>query len=156
MARYRRKRRSRKKAYLPKHVYNMPYLESFRYKPKKQRGGFLSRYDFAYAGRDTVNEAAHHVKKVAPRLIDQTFDRARDLAPNLIRTASQEIDAVAARRINQITRQTEQEIQRITPGIIKGAIEELYKTPFRLLGQFGRNKYKQLRSKVYGRLRIKR
>ena len=29
---------------------------------KKQRGGFLNRYDFAYAGRDTVNQAV----KVAP------------------------------------------------------------------------------------------
>ena len=78
----------------------------------------------------------------------------RDLAPNLIRTTSRELDATAARRINQLTYTTGKEIQRIAPGIIKGAIEELYKTPFRLLGQFGRKKYKQLKSKVYKRLRL--
>ena len=104
MTRYKRRRRVKKKYCIPKHAYNMSYVDSFRYRPRKQRGGFLSRYDFAYAGRDTVNQAAYHAKKIAPGLIDQTFDRARDIAPNLIRTASREIDAVAARRINQNTR----------------------------------------------------
>ena len=108
---------------------------SSRYRSQRQSGGFLSRYDFAYAGRN------------------QTFDRARDLAPNLIRTTSRELDAIAARRISQLTYTTGKEIQRIAPGIIRGAIEELYKTPFRLLGQFGRKKYKQLKAKVYRRLR---
>ena len=125
---------------------------SSRYRSKRQSGGFLSRYDFAYAGRDTFKQAAHHVKKIAPNLINQTFDRARDLAPNLIRTTSRELDAIAARCINQLTYTAGKEIQRIAPGIIKGAIEELYKTPFHLLGQFGRKKYKQLKSKVYRRL----
>ena len=32
---------------------------------KRQVGGFLNRYDFAYAGRDTVKQAA----KVAPGVI---------------------------------------------------------------------------------------
>ena len=110
---------------------------SSRYRSKRQSGGFLSRYDFAYAGRDTVNQAAYHVKKIAP---------------NLIRTTSKELDAITARRINQLTYTTGKEIKRIAPVIIKGAIEELYKTPFRLLAQFGRKKYKQLKSKVYRRL----
>ena len=77
---------------------------------------------------------------------------ARDLAPNLIRTTSRELDAIAARRINQLKYTTGMEIQRIAPGIMKGAIEELYKTPFCLLGQSGRKKYKQRKSKVYRRL----
>ena len=126
-----------------------------RHRSRRQRGGWLSRYDFAYAGRDSVNQAAYHVNKVAPKLIDKAFDRARNLAPNLINRTSRELDAIAARRINQLTRNTGNEIQRIAPGIIRGAIEELYKTPFRLLGQFGRNKYKQLRSKMYKALKLK-
>ena len=32
---------------------------------KKKTGGFLTRYDFAYAGRDAVNQAC----KVAPGVI---------------------------------------------------------------------------------------
>ena len=34
-------------------------------KRKKQRGSFLTRYDFAYASRETFNQ----VGKIAPRLI---------------------------------------------------------------------------------------
>ena len=76
MAKYRRHR--------SKHAYNLSYPYSFRHKSRKQKGGFLSRYDFAYAGRDSVIQAAYHAKKIAPKLTDQTFDRARDLAPNVI------------------------------------------------------------------------
>ena len=34
---------------------------------KKQTGGFLNRYDFAYAGRDVVNQAG----KIAPDIINK-------------------------------------------------------------------------------------
>ena len=101
-----------------------------RKKRRKQKGGWLSRYDFAYAGRDSVNQAAHHLKKIAPGLIKQS---------------TKELDAIASRRINQLTRNTAEEIKRIAPGLIRGAIEEAYKTPFRLLGKFGTNKYNQLK-----------
>ena len=93
-----------------------------RKKRRKQKGGWLSRYDFAYAGRDSVNQAAHHCLT---------------------------LDAVASRRINQLTRNTAEEIKRIAPGLIRGAIEEAYKTPFRLLGKFGTNKYNQLKKKKF-------
>ena len=36
------------------------------WKKKTQRGSFLSRYDFTYAGRDTNNQ----VGKIAPGLIE--------------------------------------------------------------------------------------
>ena len=111
-----------------------------RRKKRKQKGGWLSRYDFAYAGRDSVNQAAHHLKKIAP---------------NLIKQSSKELDAIASRRINQLTRNTAEEIKRIAPGLIRGAIEEACKTPFRLLGNFGINKYNQLRKKIYKTLHIR-
>ena len=38
-------------------------------KRSRQRGGFLSRYDFAYAGRDVVNQAG----KIAPGIIKQVL-----------------------------------------------------------------------------------
>ena len=123
---------------------------------KRQLGGFLSRYDFAYAGRDSVNQAAYHVDKIAPKLIDKTFDRARGLAPKLINRTSRELDAIAARCINQLTKNTANEIQRIAPGIIRGAIEEFYRTPFRLLGKFDRNKYNQLKNRLYKNLSIRK
>ena len=127
-----------------------------RRRKRKQKEGWLSRYDFAYAGRSTANQAADHVRKIAPKLIDKSFNRLRDLAPQVISQSSRELDAIAARRINQLTRTTANEIQRIAPGIIRGAIEEAYKTPFRLLGRFGTNKYNQLKKKLYKTLRIRK
>ena len=38
-----------------------------RKRQRKQKGDFLNRYDFAFAGRDVVNQAA----KVAPGIIKQ-------------------------------------------------------------------------------------
>ena len=52
---------------------------------RHQTGGFLNRYDFAYAGRDVVNQAG----KVAPKLINQ---------------ATGEINKIAQQRIDQVIR----------------------------------------------------
>ena len=48
---------------------------------KKQMGGFLNHCDFAYAGRDTVNQAAR-------------------VAPGVIKNAGNEINNIAKERIN--------------------------------------------------------
>ena len=81
----------------------------------RQTGGFLNRYDFAYAGRDTVNQ----VGKIVPKIITQTTG---------------EINKIAEQRINQIIRSDSSEIERVAPKIIRGAIEEANKTPFRSFG----------------------
>ena len=77
----------------------------------RQTGFFLNRYYFAYAGRDTVNQ----VGKVAPKLSSH---------------ASGEINKIAKQRTDQILRLGGSEIERVAPKFIKGAIEEVYKTPF--------------------------
>ena len=47
-----------------------------KYKQRRTRGqqhsGFLNRYDFAYAGRDTVNQVMKGLNSLAPKLINQT------------------------------------------------------------------------------------
>ena len=86
----------------------------------RQTGGFLSRYDFAYAGRDTVNQ----VGKIAPGIINK---------------ATSDINKIAKDRIDQVIKSDGAEVERIAPKIIRGAIEEVYKTPFRLLGNLGKN-----------------
>ena len=40
------------------------------------------------------------------------------------------------------------QIQKITPQIIRGAIEDVYQTPFKLLGNFGQKKLAQLKRKL--------
>ena len=96
---------------------------------RRQTGGFLSRYDFAYAGRDTVNQ----VGKIAPGIINK---------------ATADIDKIAKQRINQVIRDGGAEIERVAPKIIRGAIEEVYKTPFRLLGNLGKKQFMKIKRRL--------
>ena len=82
---------------------------------KRQLGGFLNQYDFAYAGRDTVNQVAK-------------------VAPGVIMNASNEINNIAKERINQIITEGRKEAECVLPKIFRGATEDIYQTPFRLLG----------------------
>ena len=83
----------------------------------RHRAGRLNRYDFYYAGKDTVNQ----VGKIAPN----------------IKQAAGQIDKIMQSRINQVIKSGRTEIERVLPKILRGAVEEVYKTPFRLLGNFG-------------------
>ena len=97
---------------------------------RRQTGGFLNRYDFAYAGRDIVNQAG----KIAPKIIDQ---------------ASGEINKIAQQRIDQIVRSGGAEIEQVALKIIRGAIEEVYKTPFRMLGNLGKQQFQKIKRKLF-------
>ena len=71
-----------------------------------QTGGFLSRYDFAYAGRDSVNQAAYHVKKIAPDLINHAIykvgEQTRSVAPTLMNQTTKKLDRIAQQRISKL------------------------------------------------------
>ena len=97
---------------------------------RRQTRGFLNRYDFAYAGRDVVNQAG----KVAPKNISQ---------------ATGNINKIAQDGIDQVTRTGWAEIERVAPKIIKGAIEEVYKTPFKLLGNLGKRQFEKIKRKLF-------
>ena len=99
-------------------------------KKKRQTGGFLSRYDFAYAGRDTVNQISK-------------------IAPNIIKNATNNINKIAKERIDQVIRTGGSEIECIAPKIIRGAIEEVYKTPFRLLGNLGKKQFQKIKRRLF-------
>ena len=96
---------------------------------KKQRGGFLNRYDFAYAGRDVVNQAGK-------------------IALDIISKATSDIDKIAKDRIDQAIKNGGAEVERIAPKIIRGAIEEVYKTSFRLLGDLGKRQFSKIKNKL--------
>ena len=102
-----------------------------RYYPRRQRqtGSFLNRYNFAYAGRDTVN----HLGKVAPGVIKEAFSQIKN---------------IAQQRIQQSISQGGNEIERIFPKILRGAKEDVYQMPFRLLGKFGKNQFENIKNKI--------
>ena len=70
---------------------------------RKQLDGFLTIYDFAYAGQDTVNQAMKGLDMLAPKVIGQ---------------ASKEIDKIAKARIRQVINGGGQQIQKIAQYII--------------------------------------
>ena len=115
--------------YLPEN-WSRNWKDYFQKKKSRQTGGFLNRYDFAYAGRDTVNQ----VGKITPKIITN---------------ANSDINKIAKDRIDQIVRTRGAEIERIAPKIIKGAIEEVYKTPFRLLGNLGKKHFQKIERKLF-------
>ena len=75
--------------------------------------------DFAYAGRDTVNQVGK-------------------IAPGLIKNTSAEINDVTQQQINEIISQGGKEIQHVLPKILCGAIEDVYQMLFRLLRTSGK------------------
>ena len=100
------------------------YQKRTNWKQKRQLGGFLNKYDFVYPGRDVVNQAA----KVAP-------------------CATNNINAIATDRINQIISQGGKELERVLPKTL-GAIEDVYQTSFRLLGNFGKQQLNKIKRKI--------
>ena len=136
MARIKKGRKKKKQKYKHKgrgyfsaNDYNNILYDNFRHGRRRQRGGFLNRYDFAYAARNTVNQAAKHLDTLAPKLVNQLMSKA-----------TTGLDNITAKQVEQI--------KKIAPGLIRDAIEELYKTPFHLLGNLGRKKYKALKKSI--------
>ena len=63
--------------------------------------------------------------------------------------ATGEINKIAQQRIDQIVKSGGAEIERVAPKIIKGAIEEVYKTPFRLFGILGRRQFEKIKRRLF-------
>ena len=82
---------------------------------RKQRGGFLNRYDFAYAGQETSNAINQENKCRKTR--NQAMKSLDNLAPKLINQASKEIDKIAEARIKQVINSGGQQIQKMAPQI---------------------------------------
>ena len=99
-------------------------------KRRRQTGGFLNRYDFVYAGRDVVSQAG----KVAPGIISK---------------AMAHINKIAKQRIDQVITNRGAELERVVPKIIRGAIEEVCKMPFRLLGNLGKKQFQKIKRRLF-------
>ena len=75
---------------------------------RRQRDGFLNRYDFAYASGDTINTGINTIKQMAPAMIE---------------IAGNKIDKVTEKRIAQTVRQGGKDVERVVPIALKKAIE---------------------------------
>ena len=68
--------------------------------------------------------------------------------PDIIKNATREINNVAQQRINQIINQGGKEVERVLPKILRAAIEDVYQTPFKLLGNFVKQQLNKLKNKI--------
>ena len=66
---------------------------------------------------------------------------------------SKELNKITEQRVQQLLNQDEQTLQNVGPKLIRGAIEDVYQTPFRLLGKFGKKKFTELKQKINKRLK---
>ena len=104
------------------HFLILRKLRQKRIRRKKiQRGGFLNRYDFTYAGQNTINQAFKYLDKIAPPLIQNLFA---------------ELKKIPEQKIRQIITHDRAELRKIGPKLLRGAIEDVHQTQFRFLGNF--------------------
>ena len=75
-------------------------------------------------------------------------NQAAKVAPGIIKTATNDVNAIATDRINQIISQSREEVERGFPKILRGATKDVYQTPFRLLGNFGTQQLNTIKRKI--------
>ena len=66
----------------------------------------------------------------------------------MIKNAGNKINNIAKERINQIITQGEKEVDRVLPKILRSAIEDVYQTQFRMLGNFGKQQLNKLKRNI--------
>ena len=94
----------------------------------RQVGGFLNCYEFVCTGRDVVNQAAK-------------------VALGVIKAATNDMNAIATDKINQVISQGGKEMERVLLKILRGAIEDVCQAPFMLLGNFGEQQFSKIKKK---------
>ena len=67
----------------------------------------------------------------------------------MISQAADEINKIPRHRTDQVIRSGGAETERVAPKIIRGAIEEVCKTPFRLLGNLGKKQFQKIKIKLF-------
>ena len=75
-------------------------------------------------------------------------NQAAKVAPGVIKVATNDINAIATDRINQVISQSGKEMERVLPKILRGAIENVYQTLFMLLGNFGKQQFSKIKRKI--------
>ena len=71
------------------------------------------------------------------------------IAPNIIKNATNNMNKIAKERADQVIKTCGAEIECIAPKIIRGAIEEVYKTPFPLLGNLGKKQFQKIKRQLF-------
>ena len=79
---------------------------------------------------------------------ERQVNQATKVAPSVIKAATDDINKIAEQRINQVISRGGQELERVLPKILQGAIEDVYQTPFRMLGNLGKKTFHNIKHKI--------
>ena len=108
------------------------------------------------AGRATSKKRKHLVAKQEGSSIGTTSPmQAETLEIKLAKLHQNywqeigEINKIAQQRIDQVVRSGAAEIERVAPKIIRDTIEEVSKTPFRLLSNLGKKQFQRIKRKLF-------
>ena len=83
------------------------------------------------------------------RMPEETLSTSSAKSHQVLSKMQGQIDRIAKNIIEQLIRTGGTEIERVTPKIIRGAIEEVYKTPFRLLGNLGKKQFQKIKRRLF-------
>lgn len=75
------------------------------------------------------------------RVQNDVVNQAAKVAPGVIKAVTSDTNNIAQDRINQIISQGGKEVEHVLPKILRGAIEDVYQTPFRVLRNFGKQQF---------------
>ena len=78
----------------------------------------------------------------------EIVNHADEVGPGIIKVTTDNKNKIAELIINQLIPQGGKEIDSIFPKVLRGAIEDVYQTPFRLLGNFVKNQFNKLKQKI--------
>ena len=63
-------------------------------------------------------------------------NQSAGVTPGVIKATTNNINAIATDRINQVISDGGKEMERVLPKLLRGANEEVHQTPLRLIGKF--------------------
>ena len=75
-------------------------------------------------------------------------NQAAKVTPFIIKAAKNDVNKIAEQRISQAISQGGKDLGRVLPKILLGAIQYVYQTPFRLLGNFGKKTFNNIKHKI--------
>ena len=70
------------------------------------------------------------------------------VTPGIIKNETKEINNVAQQRINQIINQGGKEVEKVLPKILREAIEDVYQTRFKQLGNFRKQQLSKIKNEI--------
>ena len=73
-------------------------------------------------------------------VVNQAVKNLDKAAPALIQNLKGQLNEVLQQRIHQVITEGGAQLKEVRPQLLKGAIVDAYKTPFRLLGNFDESK----------------